>query len=186
MPDPGAAWSFWLEEALPALTGLYGEQEGLRYALVLADSVAEAGEFCAANGIDCWFHLEGAMGVRAGSWQEGISRRSAIDLCARLGYGDRMIALSADETRARADSPTFVGGAFIRDAAVIQPARLARGLRRLLLERGVRIYERTRVTGVDRSRPAVVRTDHVGRLKRRRDPATQRRFPSVPSSSKSP
>src|SRR2546427_9369807 len=100
------------------------------------------------------------MGVRAGSWQEGISRRSAIDLCARLGYGDRMIALSAAETRARADSPTFVGGAFIRDAAVVQPARLARGLRRLVLERGVRIFERPRVADVERSRPAVVRTGH--------------------------
>jgi glycine/D-amino acid oxidase-like deaminating enzyme len=145
---------------LPALTGLYGEREGLRYALTVADSVAEAREFCATNGIDCWFHLDGAMGVRAGAWQEGISRRSAIDLCARLGYGDRMVALSAAETRARADSPTFEGGAFIRDAAVVQPARLARGLRRLLLDRGVRIFERTRVAGVDRSRPAVVRTDH--------------------------
>jgi glycine/D-amino acid oxidase-like deaminating enzyme len=145
---------------LPALTGLYGEREGLRYALTLADSVAEASDFCATNGIDCGFHLDGAMGVRAGAWQEGISRRSAIDLCARLGYGDRMVALTASETRARADSPTFEGGAFIRDAAVVQPARLARGLRRLVLDRGVRIFERTRVTGVDRSRPAVVRTDH--------------------------
>ena len=69
---------------LPALTGLYGEQEGLRYALAVADSIAEAGAFCATNGIDCWFHLEGAMGVRAGSWQEGISRRSAIDLCSPI------------------------------------------------------------------------------------------------------
>ena len=64
----------------------------------LADSVAEARDFCATNGIDCWFHLDGAMGVRAGAWQEGISRRSAIDLCARLGYGDRMVALTAAET----------------------------------------------------------------------------------------
>jgi len=71
-----------------------------------------------------------------------------------------MIELTAAETRARADSPTFVGGVFIRDAAVVQPARLARGLRRVLLERGVRIFERTRVLGVDRTRPAVVRTDH--------------------------
>ena len=71
-----------------------------------------------------------------------------------------MIELTAAETRARADSPTFVEGVFIRDAAVVQPARLARGLRRVLLERGVRIFERTRVLGVDRTRPAVVRTDH--------------------------
>jgi glycine/D-amino acid oxidase-like deaminating enzyme len=37
---------------------------------------------------------------------------------------------------------------------------LARGLRRLLLDRGVRIYERSRVTDVERSIPAIVRTEH--------------------------
>src|SRR5204863_3760950 len=72
----------------------------------------------------------------------------------------RMVAVSADEARAYADSPLFLGGAFIRDSAVVQPARLARGLRRLALDRGVRIYERSRVTGLERSIPAIVRTEH--------------------------
>src|SRR5206468_12888805 len=70
---------------LPAVVRLYGEQEGLRYALALADSIAEAESYCAANGIDCWFHREGTMGVRAGSWQEGFGGKDAIELCARLG-----------------------------------------------------------------------------------------------------
>ena len=143
---------------LAALIGLFGEQEGLRYAHVLADAVGEAGSFCASNGIDCWWHLDGTLGVRSGEWQDGIGRSDAIELCERLGLGDRMIALSAEEVRAYADSPSFLGGAYIRDSAVVQPARLARGLRRLLLERGVRIYERSRVTDVERSIPAVVRT----------------------------
>jgi len=55
----------------------------------------------------------------------------------------------------------FAGSArFIDDSAIVQPARLARGLRRVALERGVRIFERSMVTGLDRSRPAVVRTEH--------------------------
>src|SRR2546421_39080 len=120
MPDPGAARSFWLDEALR-------EEPGEPCPPLDANVAADV---CIVGG---GFPLDGGMGVRAGAWQEGISRRSAIDLCARLGYGDRMVALTASETRARADSPMFEGGAFIRDAAVVQPARLARGLRRLVL-----------------------------------------------------
>jgi len=145
---------------LGGLIGLYGRDEGLRYALTLADSVEEAERFCQDHDIDCWFHRDGTLGVRAGAWQEGIGRDDAIDLCARLGFAGRMVALSAEETRAYADSPLFGGGAFIPDCAVIQPARLARGLRRLLLHRGVRVYERSRVRGLERSIPTVVRTEH--------------------------
>src|SRR5262249_1851349 len=145
---------------LRALIGLFGEAEGVRYALALADSVAEAGSFCTSNAIDCWWHHEGTMGVRSGGWQDGIGRSDAIELCRRLGFADRMVPPEAAEARAYADSPSFLGGAFIHDGAVVQPARLARGLRRVLLERGVRIYERSRVTDVERSIPAVVRTEH--------------------------
>jgi glycine/D-amino acid oxidase-like deaminating enzyme len=147
---------------LQALIGLYGEEEGLRYALALADAVAEAGTFCDEHAIDCWWHRDGTLGVRMGAWQDGIGRSDAIELCARLGLADRMVPLSADEARAYADSPTFLGGAYIPDCAVVQPARLARGLRRVLLDRGVRIHERTGVTEVERSTPPVVRTEHGG------------------------
>jgi glycine/D-amino acid oxidase-like deaminating enzyme len=46
----------------------------------------------------------------------------------------------------------------MRSAASIQPARLARGLRRALLERGVRIFEETRVERM-RDDPAAVRLE---------------------------
>jgi glycine/D-amino acid oxidase-like deaminating enzyme len=48
---------------------------------------------------------------------------------------------------------------FVRDGAIVQPARLALGLRRAALERGVRIFEGTRVTSLDHRRPAVVTTE---------------------------
>jgi glycine/D-amino acid oxidase-like deaminating enzyme len=46
----------------------------------------------------------------------------------------------------------------IRDAATVQPARLARGLRRALIERGVRIFEGSPVTRFRAGRPVVVET----------------------------
>jgi glycine/D-amino acid oxidase-like deaminating enzyme len=50
------------------------------------------------------------------------------------------------------------GGAFMPNAATVQPARLARGLRTALLARGVAIYERTRVTGLRTGAPCQVAT----------------------------
>jgi glycine/D-amino acid oxidase-like deaminating enzyme len=73
---------------LQALIGLYGEGEGLRYALALADAVAEAEAFSTTNGIDCWFHREGTLGMRAGAWQEGIGRtRSSFARASGLPIG---------------------------------------------------------------------------------------------------
>ena len=59
---------------------------------------------------------------------------------------DEYQLLSAGEVRQRCASPRFGSGMLIPDAATVHPARLARGLRRRLLEHGVRIYERTTVT----------------------------------------
>ena len=61
--------------------------------------------------------------------------------------------LTADEVQARVHSPVFRAGVFMPGAATIQPATLARGLRRVLLERGVVIHEGTRVEEIDGQRP---------------------------------
>ena len=63
---------------------------------------------------------------------------------------------AADEVQERCASPRFGSGVLIHDAATVHPARLARGLRRVLIEHGVRIYERTTVTrlGMGRRRSA--------------------------------
>src|SRR4029078_1926794 len=70
-----------------------------------------------------------------------------------VGRGDRYAALTADEVAARVSSPVLRGGVFMPGAATIQPARLARGLRRVLLERGVVVPEATTVTEIDGQRP---------------------------------
>jgi glycine/D-amino acid oxidase-like deaminating enzyme len=143
---------------LPALVEMFGATEGLRYAQVQADAVAWIGDFAARHAIDCRFHLEGAVSVAVGGWQEPrVTDRALIE---RLGVGDRVRTLDADEVRTYVDVPGATGGVFTPDCAICQPAMLARGLRRVLLERGVHIFERTPATAIERSRPAVVRTPH--------------------------
>jgi glycine/D-amino acid oxidase-like deaminating enzyme len=147
---------------LPAICGLFGESEGIRYCTVLAEAVAEAEAWCRAHDVDCWFHREGTLAVRAGAWQKDVGHgdQDAVAFCATHGLGDRLVRLTGEEARAYADSPLFVGGFFDRDGATVQPARLARGLRRIALERGVHVFERTAALGVEHGRPAIVRTAH--------------------------
>jgi glycine/D-amino acid oxidase-like deaminating enzyme len=144
---------------LPGLCGLYGEEEGGRYALALADEIGETGRWCADHGVDAWFHDEGVLGVRTTRWQEEFGDEVAGALCLRLGFGERIVPLDADACRARADSPRFLGGSLVADNATVQPARLARGLRRVALERGVHVFEGTRALGIEAGRPAVVRAE---------------------------
>jgi glycine/D-amino acid oxidase-like deaminating enzyme len=143
----------------PAICALVGEREGLRYLRVLADAVIEVGDWLAAHGIDAWYHGEGLMGIRAAPWQAGPAGDDAAAFLAARGLGDRIRSLGVEEARAIADAPGIVEARMIDDNAIVQPARLARGLRRAALAAGVAIFERTAVTEIDRSRPAVVRTE---------------------------
>ena len=153
---------------LPGLCRLFGQEDGIRYATRLADEIDAAGRWCERRRVDAWFHHEGALGARTGTWQEGGASTDPMAFAAERGLGERIRRLSAEECRSYANSPRFVGGVYIRDSATVQPARLARGLRRVALERGVSIFEGTRVRSVRRGRPATVvadagavRADHV-------------------------
>jgi glycine/D-amino acid oxidase-like deaminating enzyme len=94
-------------------------------------AIGRIAEVCAAEGIDCHFRQAG------GFWTA---------------------TAPAGELRARTGSPVIVGGARLTDAAAVQPALLARGLRRVLLGRGVEIYEATPMVSLERGAPAVIRT----------------------------
>jgi glycine/D-amino acid oxidase-like deaminating enzyme len=151
---------------LPGLCSLYGEEPGLRYALALAEQMEEVGAWCAANDVDAWFHHDGTLGLETNEEQRG-AHHDALGLSRRLGL-DVIVPLDRTGVRRYVDCPVAMGGMFVRDGAIVQPARLARGLRRVALERGVRIFESTRVASLDRRRPAVVtaaegavRADHV-------------------------
>ena len=106
------------------------------------ESVQAIGRFCHEHGIDAWFHADGDLGVASSSRQIG-EWGDLIMTTDRLGVGDDFQVLSPDELRERVDSPVLHGGISTRYGATVQPARLARGMRRVLLERGVRVYERT-------------------------------------------
>jgi len=147
--------SFW--DDLDFLTGRFGDTPALRICRAGQESVDDIGRFCEEHDIDAWYAAEGTLSVatstaQIGAWADLIM---AVD---RMGLSDLITVLSRDEVRAMIDSPVFHAGVLTRVGATVQPARLARGLRRVLLERGVRIHEGTHVSRFGAGDPAVADT----------------------------
>ncbi|MFC4148245.1 NAD(P)/FAD-dependent oxidoreductase [Micromonospora mangrovi] len=120
------------------------------------DAIAAA---IAEHGIDCDFERTGELAVAVEPYQLAGLAEDA-ELARRYGHDVRL--LDREEVRAEVASPTYLGGMWDADrVAMLDPAKLAWGLRRACLERGVRIHEHTRVTGLRRD-GAALRLDTTG------------------------
>ena len=107
----------------------------------------------ADEGIDCSWERTGELTAATAPWQAGELRELPA-LAASVGT--ELEWLDADELRARVASPTYHGGVLDRDGvAMVDPARLARGLRASCLRAGVRLHENTPVTALELDGPAV-------------------------------
>jgi glycine/D-amino acid oxidase-like deaminating enzyme len=152
----GFCYGFW--EDLPSLTRRFGDAEGVRVAEVAQRSVDEIRDWCEAHDVDAWFTRGGHLTVATSPAQDG-AWRGLVEVADRLGVREgRFEALSPDQVRVRCDSPVFRGGLLQPDNAILQPARLALGLRRELLRRGVRIFERSPVRRYASGHPVRVET----------------------------
>ncbi len=135
----------------------YGDADTLELLMAAGRSPSEIGAWCERHEVDAWFTHRGDLAAASNAYQEG-RWQGTLDEARTLGVQDEFEVLSPEQVRQRCASPLFGGGMFIRDAATVQPARLARGLRRVLLEQGVRIYEQTPVRRFGFGRPAVAET----------------------------
>jgi glycine/D-amino acid oxidase-like deaminating enzyme len=144
------------------VNGLYDEaglllerhgEGGRRTIEAAARSIDEVGAWCEDAGVDAWYEPSGNLGVSTNPAHDA-SVRETVSEAQRLGLADVYRPLSEDEVRERFDSPAVRTGFRVSHAATVHPARLARGLRRALVERGVRIFEGTPVVRFDARRPA--------------------------------
>lgn len=152
----GFVHGWW--EQLPYLAERYGAERGVETARAADEVVGGIGEWCERHGVDAWYEPRGFLRVNAFPRQPNDWDGQVADL-QRLGVGEELVPWSADEVQRTCASPTFGDGLFMRSAASVQPARLARGLRRVLLERGVRIHEGSRVRSLRRGSALELRTD---------------------------
>jgi len=144
----------------PTLREQAGDAAALAVCRASEEAVRGIGAWCDANGIDAWYRPAPMLQVattesQLGSWEH------VVRAAAELGAAEEVVRLSAEEVRARCDSPLFIGGALYRLNATVHPARLALGLRAKLLERGVRIHERTGATRLHRDGSVDTRAGRV-------------------------
>jgi len=139
-----------------SLERLMGSDEARRIGAVAAADVAEIGRFCAANGIDAEYRRVGWLWgatclAQAGAWNPVIEALARSQITP-------FQAVPAKDIAARWGIDGLAGGGVLEPTcATVHPARLARGLRRVALARGVRVFEGSEMTRLVRgARPAVV------------------------------
>lgn len=152
----GGFASGWWDE-LHGLVTLYGPEGAVNACRAISASIDGIGDFCTSNAVDAWFGKAGYMYAVTATAHEKACQ-AMVDLAREVGAPDELRALSASEVRERCASPAFGSGAFMRDAASVQPGFLARGLRRVVMEKGVTIHEGSPVTGWQSGRAAVIKT----------------------------
>jgi glycine/D-amino acid oxidase-like deaminating enzyme len=117
-----------------------------------ARELARAGELIIpavrALGADVWLREGGMLLVSTAPAQDGAVD-AAVEAAAALGAPDEAVPLSAEGVAERIRSPRFRRGAFFRECATVQPARLVRALRDEAVARGVQLYEGTSALGID-------------------------------------
>ncbi|TMK85624.1 MAG: FAD-dependent oxidoreductase, partial [Actinobacteria bacterium] len=134
-----------LWEEIETLIDAVGEQPAVATCEISERSVQEIGAWCKAHRVDAWFDQVPHIGVSASSGQDG-AWLEWLRTMERLGCSaGRLRELTPPDVQRLCRSPVFRGGILVERAATVQPARLARGLRRVILEQGVRVYERTPV-----------------------------------------
>ncbi len=102
-------------------------------------------------GIQCDYERNGVIDVATTSHPPSYidELRDEHDLLRSLGQS--VTWLEQDAMRAEVNSPTYVGGLFRTNrAATVDPAKLAWELKRVAEELGVRIYEHSKATSIDK------------------------------------
>ena len=130
--------------SLPNMRERWGDEAALAVARAAERSVGEIGEFCERQRVDAWFQMGGYLHVSTAAAHDD-SFAAAARACEELGVAGAIESLDPAGVARRCASPAFRGGAFYPTSATVQPARLALGLRRRLLEHGVELFESTPV-----------------------------------------
>jgi glycine/D-amino acid oxidase-like deaminating enzyme len=151
---------------LAALPGATRERALAQHRAMRA-TVDEVLRVLAEEGIDARAHKGGTVSVARTPAQ---LRRAELEVADARRWGrdaSELQLLDEAGARARLDATGTLGGTFTPDCAAIHPARLARGLARVVERLGGRIHEGTRVTevarGLARTDRGTVRADVVVR-----------------------
>ncbi|GAU86520.1 FAD-binding oxidoreductase [Bosea sp. BIWAKO-01] len=151
----GKVSGYW--GSLAGMEGNIGSDGALAVARAGARAQDAIRAFATAPGRDVWWRDGASIRVSASPAQDA-KIKGYVETARRLGVPDMAHALSPDEVAAYCRSPVFRGGVYLAEGATVQPARLARELRRAVIEAGVSVFENTPMVALDAGMPSRVRT----------------------------
>lgn len=134
----------WCSALFPASAATLAREHGTPAAramrAAMRDTVVEVGGVAAFEEIDCDFAYSGTLRVARSAAQLERARAEADDAGR---WGDDVALLDAAAARDQLHATRVLGGTYTPDCARVQPARLVRGLARVVAARGVTIAEGT-------------------------------------------
>ena len=129
------------------------------------------------HGIDCGFERTGELAVATGPHQVQWVR-DGVEQAQRFGHDATFLDRAA--VRAEVDSPTYLAAGWHRDrVALVDPGRLAWGLRAACLRLGVRIAEESPVTSLRRDGAGVLLRTPRGSVRAGRAALATNAFPAL-------
>jgi glycine/D-amino acid oxidase-like deaminating enzyme len=129
------------------------------------------------HGIDAEFEETGELSFATAPYQADYIPEMVETA---RSYGWTAEALDAQAAQAEIKSPTYHGAVFLPDScAVLDPARLAWGLADAARSAGVRVFEGSPVTGLEREGEGVVATTARGRVRARSAVLATSAFPPL-------
>ena len=171
----------WCSALFPAslgkLTRMAGRDAAIAMYRAMQATVDEVGRVAAAENIDCHWAKGGTVQLARSATQLERAKAEVAEM-REYGFGeDDLVLLTESEARARVAASSVLGGTYTPHCAAIHPARLVRGLARVVRERGVKLFERTPVTEIAprtlRTTRGTVTADYVVR-------ATEGYTPALP------
>lgn len=150
----------WCLGAIAGIAGLLGQEKWREQAIAFQrlafETVDEVGRVAAEEGIDCEFAKGGTLRVASTPFH-AKRLEGHLEFQRSLGFGeDDYRWLPAEAARERINTRNNHGALWNAHCAALHPAKLARGIGRVLRDRGVRIYERTPVRSLE---PGRIETD---------------------------
>jgi gamma-glutamylputrescine oxidase len=140
-----------------ALEGLLGKEHARDLWKIGTQAVELVREISTSDDVHADFH-PGIIHADHRKRFVGHSRDYVEKMARDYDYHD-MRFLDQDEMRSLVASPSYHGGTLDTRSGHIDPLELALGLARMATKAGVRIFERSKVTGLTQGDPAVAQTD---------------------------
>lgn len=150
----------WCSELFPASSAKIARDKGRSAALLMRsamrESISAVSAAIAAEGIDCSFTRGGTVAMARSATQLQRAHHQVADARKWGDTKDDLRFLEADETAGFVGASGLLGGTYTPHCAVLDPARLVRGLADRVVALGVQLFEHSPVRSIG---PHCVSTD---------------------------